>query len=184
MPPATPPTHISPLFTAEEIAARVETIAAEVAAAFPHEFLMVSVLKGAFVFSADLIRALHDLGVHPEVTFITLSSYGGATESSGLVRMQGEFAANVAGRRVLIVDDILDTGQTLAYAKRMLAERGAEEVRLCVLVDKPVRREVQLEPDFVGFTIGDHFIVGYGIDYAEAFRDLPYLAKLDQPTPR
>ncbi len=179
-----PPHQISPLFSAEEIAARVAAIAGEVAAAFPGEFLMVCVLKGVFVFAADLIRALHDHGVHPKITFVTLASYGGATESSGAVRMQGEFAANVAGQRVLIVDDILDTGRTLAYAKQMLSERGAEEVRLCVLVDKPVRREVALEPEFVGFTIGDHFIVGYGIDFAEEFRDLPYLAKLDQATPR
>ncbi len=177
-------TRLSVLYSAEAIALCVRGLAREIAAAFSGEFLMVTVLKGAFVFSADLIRALHDLGVRPNVAFVTLSSYGKSTRSSGRVRMIGRLPDDIGGRRVLVVDDILDTGHTLAYAKDRLLARGATEVRVCVLIDKPVRREEALQPDFVGFTVGDRFVVGYGIDYAEDFRDLPYLAAIDEATPR
>jgi len=167
--------RVAPLYSEAQIAARVEELARAVADGCGPDFLMVVVLKGAFVFAADLMRALSRLDCHPEVAFVTLSSYGDATVSSGTVRVVGELMAEVAGRRVLVVDDILDTRRTLKYARDLLIERGAAEVRLCVLLDKPVRGEVPLTPDYVGFTIGNHFVVGYGIDYAERYRDLPYI---------
>lgn len=172
------------LHGAEEIEARVRALAREIAERLPADFLMVTVLKGAFVFTADLVRALSKLDAHPEITFITLSSYGKSTESSGRVRMVGALPDEVAGRYVLLVDDILDTGLTLAYAREQLIKRGATGVRLCVLVDKPARRKVALGADFVGFKVGDRFVVGYGIDHAERYRDLPYLGALDEAKPR
>lgn len=176
--------RVSVLYSTDEIAERVQALAREIAAALPSDVLMVIVLKGAFVFAADLIRALNQVGVHPRVTFVSLSSYGLATESSGQVTMRGEMPEHVSGRRLLLVDDILDTGRTLAHAKKLLLDRGAREVRVCVLLDKPARREVPFEPDFVGFSVGDRFVVGYGIDYAEEFRDLPYLGALAEATPQ
>ncbi len=175
---------ITPVYSAEQVAARVRALASEIAAALPQDLLMVVTLKGAFVFAADLLRELHRLGVHPRIAFMRLSSYGASTESSGSVVLASELTDDVSAQAVLLLDDVADTGRTLAYAKDLLRGRGAAEVRVCVLLDKPERRAVELRPDFVGFTIGDIFVVGYGIDYAECYRDLPYIAKLAEARPQ
>jgi hypoxanthine phosphoribosyltransferase len=168
------------LFGRDEIADRVRALAQEIADSWSGDILIVTVLKGAFVFAADLVRALNEAGVHPQITFITLSSYADSTRSSGSVRIIGA-APEVAGRQVLLLDDILDTGHTLQTARELLIERGALGVRTCVLLDKPSRREAPIAADLVGFTVEDKFVVGYGIDYAEEYRDLPYLGAIEAP---
>jgi len=170
--------NVQPLFGEREIAARVEAIAASIAADFADPFLIVIALKGAFVFAADLVRALSRHGRHPEISFLRLSSYADSTRSSGDVRVVGDAPQDLTGQRVLILDDILDTGRTLQRARTILAGAGAAEVRLCVLLDKPARREVDVTADYVGFSIDDVFVVGYGLDYAERFRTLPYIGAL------
>ena len=166
---------IRELISEAEIAARVETLAADIAQWSPDDFVIVGVLKGAAVFVADLIRALYRAGARPEVEFIRLASYGLATESSGQVRVLGDVSTDLAGRRVLLVDDIVDTGRSIAHAAALLRQRGIGDLRTCTLLDKPQRREVEVAVDFVGFAIGDVFVVGYGTDCAEKYRYLPYL---------
>jgi hypoxanthine phosphoribosyltransferase len=167
------------LFSAVEIAARVETLAAEIARTLPADLVMVGILKGAAVFVADLARALDRAGVHPEIEFIRLSSYGLAKQSSGAVQLLGDIPAGLAGRAVLLVDDIVDTGRSIAYAAAQLHKRGIGDLWICALLDKPQRREIEVAIDFVGFTIGDVFVVGYGTDHAEKYRHLPYIGTVD-----
>ncbi|MGD9536837.1 MAG: hypoxanthine phosphoribosyltransferase [Alphaproteobacteria bacterium] len=169
---------VRPLFGEHEIAARVDAMAASIAVDFADPFLVMVALKGAFVFAADLVRALSRHGRQPEVSFLRLSSYADSMRSSGEVRVLGEAPRDVAGQRVLLIDDILDTGRTLQRARSLLHEAGAAEVRLCVLLDKPARREVDVAADYIGFPIDDLFVVGYGLDYAERFRTLPYIGTL------
>jgi hypoxanthine phosphoribosyltransferase len=170
--------RVTTLFDAERIARRVDELAAEIAKSLPRELVLVVVLKGGFVFAADLMRALDRFGVILGVDFLRLSSYGTSRESSGTIRTIGP-APDVAGRDVLLVDDIVDTGRSLVAARGLLLERGAASVATCVLLDKPCRREVEVEPDFVGFPIEDVFVVGYGIDFAEQHRHLPYIGSVD-----
>jgi hypoxanthine phosphoribosyltransferase len=158
-----------------EIAARVDALAREVAAVLPADLVAVVILKGSFVFAADLIRALVRTGLAPTVDFMTLASYGEGTESSGQIRFARDLTEPVTGRRVLLVDDIFESGRTLAFARETLLSRGAAEVRSCVLLEKPGKRAVALAPDHVGFTIPDRFVVGYGLDLAHAYRGLPYI---------
>lgn len=162
------------LFDEAAIARRVDELARRIVETMSGEFTIVGVLKGSFVFVADLARALDRLGRAPRIEFMRLSSYGLAKESSGNVRLVGE-PPEVAGQRVLLVDDIEDTGRSLAFARDTLLECGAAEVLTCVLADKPTRREVEVAADLTGFTVPDVFIVGYGIDYAERYRHLPYI---------
>ncbi len=170
---------VTKLFDERQIAERVELLAAEIANSLPRELVLVVVLKGAFVFGADLMRALDRAGLVLRIEFLRLSSYGHARESSGVVRPIGPLPENVAGRDVLLVDDIADTGRSLTAVRSLLLARGAATVSTCVLLDKPSRREVAVEPDFVGFTIGDVFVVGYGIDFAEQHRHLPYIGSVE-----
>ena len=172
-------TRVAKLFGEAEIARRVGELAPEISRAIPDDFIIVGLLKGAFVFVADLMRALDGTGRHPRVEFVTLSSYGGGRRSSGAVRLHGEPPAGVAGRAVLLVDDVADTGRSLAFARDLLHEQGAADIRICALVDKPSRREVEIAVDFSGFTVGDVFVVGYGIDYAERYRHLPYIGAIE-----
>jgi hypoxanthine phosphoribosyltransferase len=167
------------LFSAAEIAARVEALAAEIGRTLPADFVMVGVLKGAWVFVADLARALERAGAAPEIEFMRLASYGLAKESSGAVRLLGDVPAGLAGRPVLLVDDIVDTGRSITYAAAQLRQRGIGNLWTCALLDKPQRREVGIAIDFVGFTIGDEFVVGYGTDYAEKYRHLPYIGVVE-----
>src|SRR5215468_4775540 len=157
------------LFSAAEIAARVEALAGEVAYTLPADFVMVGLLKGAVVFVADLARAFARAGARPEIEFIRLSSYGLAKESSGAVQLLGEMPAGLAGRPVLLVDDIVDTGRSIAFAAAQLHRRGISGLWTCALLDKPQRREIKVTIDFVGFSIGNVFVAGYGTDYAEKY---------------
>ncbi len=167
------------LFDEAAVGGRVRDLAREVAETFPKEFTVVGLLKGSFIFVADLVRALHPLGLAPRVEFVRLSSYGGERESSGEIQLVGDVPAGIDGRQVLLVDDIVDTGHTFAFAKSLLLENGAERIVTCALVDKPSRRQADVTADLVGFTVPDVFIVGYGIDYAEQYRHLPYLGTVD-----
>jgi hypoxanthine phosphoribosyltransferase len=171
-----PPREVALLFTTEVIARRVESLAEEIASAVADPFTAVIILKGAFMFGADLIRALSRRGRHPRIEFVRLESYGDALQTSGTVSLRGPPPAGIEGCHVLIVDDVLDSGLTLLEAKRLLEGWGVADVRTCVLVRKEGKQKVPLRADFVGFTIGDEFVVGYGIDCAENYRDLPYLA--------
>lgn len=170
---------VVPLFAAETIARRVEELAAAIAATLPPELTLVGLLKGAFVFTADLVRALDRAGMRPRVEFLQVSSYGLGTESSGTVKVIGEMPGSIGGRDVLLVDDIQDTGRTLAWTRALLLEHGAARVWTCALLDKPSRRVVESRLDFVGFEIPDVFVVGYGIDWAERFRHLPWIGRVE-----
>ncbi|MBL8700931.1 MAG: hypoxanthine phosphoribosyltransferase [Alphaproteobacteria bacterium] len=167
------------LIDAATIARRIDALAAEVQAALPADFVMVVILNGAFMFAADLARALARRGSHPTMEFVNLKSYGDATESSGQVRVLGTLPERLDGRAVLIVDDILDTGRTLHFARALLAGLGANPVRICVFLDKPARRAAPMSADHVGFTIEDRFVVGYGLDHAKRWRGLPDLSAVD-----
>ena len=168
------------LFSAAEIAGRVDALAGEISRTLPTDFVMVGILKGAAVFVADLARALDRAGARPEIEFMRLASYGLAKESSGAVQLLGDTPAGLAGRPALLVDDIVDTGRSIAFAAAQLRQRGISDLRICALLDKPQRREIEVTIDFVGFTIGDVFVVGYGTDHAEKYRHLPYIGIVDR----
>ena len=166
------------VFSPEVIAARIEELCAEIAAASLEQLLVVPVLTGSFVFSADLLRGLHRAGLTPEVDFLSLASYRQATRSSGSVDILRDMELDVAGRNVLLVDDILDTGRTLAYAKDLLSARGAARLVSCVLLNKRVRRAVTIEADYVAFECPPVFVVGYGMDMANRYRELPFVGRV------
>lgn len=173
--------RIAPMLSAEEIAARVRELGVEITRDYAKRSLvLVCVLKGSFVFAADLVRELSRYGRTPRIEFMRVSSYGHDTKSSGIVSLMGDAPEAVRGEPVLLVDDIHDTGRTLAFTRSFLIERGARRVWTCTLLDKPSRREVESEVDFVGFTIPDVFIVGYGIDWAERYRHLPFIGRIVQ----
>lgn len=175
------------LFSAEEIAARVMGLAAEIKSTDEdltreQPLLVVCILRGAFIFTADLMRALHAAGVNAEVDFLGLSSYGTARESQGRVHLTMDLQTDVTARDVLIVDDILDSGRTLRFVLGLLQSRGAARVRSCVLLDKPSRREIEGNADFTGFRAPDAFVVGYGMDVAGLGRGMPYIGTApDEP---
>lgn len=168
------------LFDAETIAQRNRELAAEIKAVAPERLLVIAVLKGSFIFAADLIRALHTAGLAPEVEFVSLSSYREGTVSSGMVTILHDVESDVHGRDVVLVDDILESGRTLAYAKDLFAARGARRVLTCVLLEKPNKRAVELSADFVGFHCPDVFVVGYGMDVAHAYRQLPFVGVIEK----
>ena len=170
------------LFSAHQIEKRVNEMADEIAHDFgEEEFLAVSIMKGSFVFVADLIRALFQRKAHPILDFITLSSYDKGTASCGSVSMLNDLSLPIAGRRILIIDDILDTGLTLHTASQLFCERGGLNVRTCVLLDKPARRTIPFEANYCGFKIENVFIIGYGLDYDHRYRHLPFLTTLTPP---
>jgi hypoxanthine phosphoribosyltransferase len=167
------------LFDEAAIARRNEELAREVSAAGPENLLVVAVLKGSFMFAADLIRALHRVGLAPHVEFIHLSSYRAGTVSSGQVTILRDVESEVRGRDVLLVDDILESGRTVVFAKDLLMARGARRVLTTVLLEKPGKRAVSINADFVGFTCPDVFVVGYGMDVAHSYRQLPFVGVID-----
>lgn len=171
---------ISVLYSAEEIAERVRALAAEIAATMGRDPLVVPILKGSFIFAADLLRALHEAGAEPDMDFIGLSSYGAGTQSRGEVRILRDTEAEIAGRDILIVDDILESGRTLAFAADLMAARGARTVKSCVLLRKPGKLAVDFTADFVGFECPDRFVVGYGMDIAHAYRQLPFVGFVER----
>jgi hypoxanthine phosphoribosyltransferase len=167
------------LFSEAEIGERVAAIAGEIVRTIPPDFTIVGLLKGAAVFVADLLRALDRAGARPEVEFLRLGSYGPTRESSGEVLLFGEIPPLPAGRPVLVVDDIVDTGRSLACAVGLVRRQRIGRLLTCALIDKPARRQVEVAVDFAGFSIGDVFVVGYGTDLAEKYRHLPYIAIAD-----
>jgi hypoxanthine phosphoribosyltransferase len=175
--PHTPPYVIDEMISAKSIAARVEELARQITLHFRNtdKLIVVGLLRGSFVFIADLVREL-DLPV--EVDFLEASSYGNATQSSREVRILKDLRGEIAGRDVLVVEDIVDTGHTLTHVKRLLLSREPARLEVCVLLDKPSRREVPIKATWTGFEIPDEFVVGYGIDYAQRNRNLPYIGKV------
>lgn len=164
------------LLTEEMLAARVAELGAQITRDYADkEILAIGILKGAIVFMADLIRAI-DRPV--DLDFMAVSSYGERTDSSGIVRILKDLDKSIEGKHVLIVEDIIDSGQTLSYLIRNLRERRPASIQLCTLMNKPERRKVDLSVKYVGFEIPNEFVVGYGLDYAEKYRNLPYLGIL------
>jgi hypoxanthine phosphoribosyltransferase len=160
----------------DDLEHRVRELAAEISRDYAgRELLLIGVLKGAVFFLADLMRHLE---VECEVDFMAVSSYGASTDSSGVVRILKDLDAPIEGRDVLIVEDIVDSGLTLSYLFRMLRARGPASLEVCALLTKPDRREIDLPIRYVGFEIPNRFAIGYGLDYAERYRNLPYVAVL------
>ncbi len=166
------------LIDAERIQARIKEIAADIERDYPpnQEIHLVGVLKGGFVFMADLVRAM---SVRVTMDFIAVSSYATAKRSSGEVRMLKDLDSGLQGRHVIIVEDIVDTGLTLTYLQDILRARAPNSLRTACLLSKPSRRVVDVTVDYIGFTIEDRFVVGYGLDYAEKYRNLNYIAVMD-----
>ena len=169
---------IRTMITADEIAARVEVLATEINAYFAgtEKLVVVGLLRGSYVFIADLARKL-DLPV--EVDFIEASSYGSSTESSREVRILKDLRSPIEGLDVLVVEDIVDTGHTLKHVLKLLATRKPNRLEVCALLSKPSRREVEIRARWIGFEIPDEFVVGYGIDYAQRNRNLPYIGAVE-----
>lgn len=172
------------LFSQGEIAAAIDRLAGAVARDYAGKPLLVlGVLKGALYVTVDFVRALSRIPDGPsriELDFLVVSSYGKATRSSGEVRVLKDTTENVAGKNVLIVEDIIDNGLTLQYLRSLLGGRQPATLRSCVLFDKPYHRQVEVPVDYAGLTAPDEFVVGYGLDYQESYRNLPYLAQLRQ----
>ncbi len=165
------------LLTEKQIKDRVKELGSQISQDFAgEELLVVGILKGAFVFLADLIRHL-DIPV--KVDFMDLSSYGLSTESSGEVRIMKDLEQPIEGKNVLIVEDIIDSGTTLKFIHEILQRRNPRTLKICTFLDKPDRRKVPVVSDYNGFTIPDYFLVGYGLDYAEQYRNLPMVCILD-----
>jgi hypoxanthine phosphoribosyltransferase len=167
------------LISEADIHTRIRALAAEIEAAYPagEGVHLVAILKGGFMFMADLVRAMSD---RVTMDFMAVSSYGKGTTSSGQVRVLKDLDSNVEGRHVILVEDIVDTGLTLHYLQDLLKARAPKSLRTACLLSKPSRRKVDVQVDYIGFTIEDHFVVGYGLDYAEKYRNLPYIAVLQQ----
>lgn len=175
--------HVHTLYDADAIARRNEELAREIAARTGPDLLVVAILRGSFVFAADLIRALHHAGLSPHIEFLQLASYREATVSSGQVEILRDIDSDPHGRDLLLVDDILESGRTLAFAKDLMAARGARKVFTCVLLEKPGKRAVQINADFIGFRCPDRFLVGYGMDIAHSYRELPFIGIVEEAVP-
>lgn len=164
------------LFSEEQLKQRVKELAEEINRDYAgQELMLISVLRGSFVFMADLVR---ELNIPCTVDFMAVSSYGKGTVSSGQVQITKDLSEDITGKNVLVVEDILDSGNTLSYLLELLKARKPASVRLCTLLDKPERRVKPVQLDYAGFTIPDAFVVGYGLDYDEYYRNLPYIGIL------
>ncbi|NOZ49242.1 MAG: hypoxanthine phosphoribosyltransferase [Chloroflexi bacterium] len=166
------------LIPADELQARIQQLADEISLAYAgKQPLLLAVLKGSIVFLADLMRAL---SVPHAIDFMATSSYGSATESSGVVRILKDLDEPIEGRDVLIVEDIIDSGNTLDYLRTLLLARNPASLRIVTLLSKPSRRQLDVPVDWVGFEIPDRFVIGYGLDYDEHYRNLPYIGILKE----
>jgi hypoxanthine phosphoribosyltransferase len=174
--PAAPSMNV--LIPADDIQHRVRDIATAIHRDHPDGVHLIAVLKGAFMFLSDLVRAFPG---RCSLDFIALSSYGDGTSSSGQVQLLKDLDSTIEGRDVVIVEDIVDTGLTLEYLQQILRARAPRRLRTAALLSKPARRRVPVPVEYVGFEIDDRFVIGYGLDYAERYRNLPYIAVLDQP---
>lgn len=164
------------LISQEEIAAKVKEMGAKITKDYQGSNLMlVTVLKGAVVFLADIMR---EIDVPAEIDFMVVSSYGAGVKSSGVVKIVKDLDVPLAGKDILIIEDILDSGLTLSYIKELLTSRGPKSIKIATLLDKPDRRKVDLKADYIGFTVPDEFVIGYGLDYDEKYRNLPYIGIL------
>ena len=164
------------LLSEEEIKARVQEMGDELYDAFQDKNPMfVGVLNGCFIFMADLVRAAQ---LKSELEFIGVSSYKNSTKSSGVVQITRDLQRDISGRNIIIVEDILDSGNTLAFLKNYLMTKGAASITIATLLDKPARREKPIKADYVGFVVPDEFVVGYGLDYAQQYRNMPYIGVL------
>ena len=174
------------LFTADTIAQRVRELASTIAKDYASDdtIHLVATLRGCFIFLADLTRALSGRRGGVTVDFIAVSSYGRTASTTGEITLLKDLEENIDGRHVILVDDIVDTGLTLAYLQDLVRTRSPRSLRTVCLLNKPSRRRVHVEVEYIGFTIADRFVVGYGLDYAQMFRGLPYIAVLDPPPPR
>ncbi|MGY6412156.1 MAG: hypoxanthine phosphoribosyltransferase [Alkalilacustris sp.] len=175
--PERPGYVIDEMISAKSIAARVEALAREITAHFQDtdKLVVVGLLRGSFVFIADLVR---ELRLPVEVDFLEASSYGSGLQSSREVRILKDLSGEIQGRDVLVVEDIVDTGFTLSHVERLLRARAPRRLEICALLDKPSRREVDMRATWTGFEIPDEFVVGYGIDYAQRDRNLPHIGKV------
>ncbi len=173
--------EIKVLISRDELDKRIRDLAAEISKDYANQdLLMIGVLKGSFVFLADLMRYVDS---NVSVDFMGTVSYGASTKSSGEVRITKDLEESVAGRHVLLVEDIVDTGLTLRYLLDTLRNRQPASLKVCALLDKPARRRVRVSLDYYGFIIPNAFVVGYGLDYAEKYRGLPYVGVLENPEP-
>ncbi len=164
------------LISEEQLAAKVAELGAAISRDYEGKKLMIlGVLKGSVVFMADLIR---QITIPVEMDFMAVSSYGAGVKTTGVVKILKDLDRLIEGYHVLVVEDILDSGMTLSYLTELLRDRGPASVRIATLLDKPERRKVDIAPDYVGFTVPDEFVVGYGLDYAELYRNLPYVGIL------
>ena len=164
------------LLSEDEISEKVRELGGKITADYKNSNLMlVTVLKGAVVFLADLMR---QIDVPAEIDFMVVSSYGSGVKSSGVVKIVKDLDVPLAGKDILIVEDILDSGLTLSYIKELLESRGPRSIRIATLLDKPSRRKVDLQADYIGFSVPDEFVIGYGLDYDEKYRNLPYIGIL------
>ena len=164
------------LFSQQQLEERVDQIAQEITRDYAgKEIVLISVLRGSFVFMADLCRRI---GLPCTIDFMSVSSYGSGTSSTGQVQITKDLSGDISGKHILVVEDILDSGNTLSYLLKLLEQRKPASIRLCTLLDKPERRIKPVEVHYSGFTIPDAFVVGYGLDYAEHYRNLPYIGIL------
>ncbi|NLJ80569.1 MAG: hypoxanthine phosphoribosyltransferase [Firmicutes bacterium] len=165
--------QIQVLISAEEIATRVGQLGKEISGDYAgDDLVVVGILRGAFVFVSELIR---QITIPLEVDFMAVSSYGPSTKTSGVVRLLKDLDTAVEGRNLLIVEDIIDTGLTLSYLQQVLLSRNPASIKTAVLLDKVERRQIDFSPDYIGFTIPDRFVIGYGIDHNQRYRELPYV---------
>ncbi len=164
------------LFSGEEIKQRVAELGAEISRDYADkEVICIGVLKGCFIFMADVVRSI-DLKC--SIDFMAVSSYGSGTVTTGAVKISKDISSNIEGRDILIIEDILDSGVTLSYLREFLMQRKPASIKICTLFDKPARRKADISADYVGFICPDEFIVGYGLDYDEKYRNLPYIGVL------
>ena len=164
------------LYTEEEIAQRVKELGVQLQEDLADKNpIFISVLRGAFIFMADIVRACQ---IPCDVEFIAVSSYGNTTKSSGKVQITHDIQQDITGRHLVIIEDILDTGNTLLFLKQYFLTKGAASVTICTLLDKPGRRTKAVTADYIGYTVPDEFVVGYGLDYAQKYRNLPYIGVL------
>lgn len=161
----------------EELQQKVKELGAQITKDYQgKKLLLVSILKGSVIFMADLMRAID---TYCRIDFMSVSSYGSGVKTSGVVKIVKDLDIDIQGYDLLIVEDILDSGKTLSYIKKILIERNPKSIRICTLLDKPERRQVEdIKADYMGFEIPDEFVVGYGLDYAETYRNLPYIGAL------
>lgn len=167
-----------PIVTQEAMRARIRELGRQITADYAQkDLIMIGILKGAYVFYADLARAI---GLPLKVDFLVVSSYAGKARSSGKIKVLTELTEDIAGRDVLLVEDIVDSGCTVQHLRKALGARKPKSIKVCALLNKPDRRQVEVKVDYVGFNIPNKFLVGYGLDYHQNYRNLPYLAVLDK----